>query len=86
MPLPPNTPPPIGPRGLAARCAIQGQDAGTIGAPVNACPYGPDRPFSRRAWLAGYVAGVRRLGVPLPEDRVDDVDEAAPWPGDVPLG
>lgn len=81
MPLPPNTPPPVGLRGLALRAAIQGQDAREAGVTLSACPYGPDRPFSRRAWVAGYVDRARVLGDQLPEARVDDVDEDAPTPG-----
>lgn len=81
MPLPPGTPPPVGPRGLALRCAIQGRDAYARGAPLNACPYGPGRPFSRRAWVVGYNAGARAAGARLPGDT--ECDEDAPWPGDV---
>lgn len=80
MPLPTGTPPPIGPRGLAIRCALQGQDARHAGAPLNGCPYGPDRPYSRRAWLAGYIAVARDLGDRLPEDTVDATDDTAPTP------
>lgn len=82
MPLPPDTPPPIGPRGLAIRCAIQGRDAFDSGAALNACPYGPARPYSRRAWVAGFVAGARSAGVRLADAGVDELDDAAPWPGD----
>lgn len=82
MPLPPDTPPAIGPRGLALRCAIQGGDAYAAGALLNACPYGPARPFSRRAWVAGYVSAARRAGARLPDAGLDDLDDAAPWPGD----
>lgn len=72
-------PPPIGPRGLAIRCAIQGREAFDRGAPVLACPYGPSRPFSRRAWVTGYTAaeiasGARQL------DEIGDVDDNAPAP------
>lgn len=84
MPLPDGTPPPIGPRGVAMRCAVQGRDAYIDGAPVNACPYGETRPFSRRAWLAGYTAAAREAGARLPGDVAAEVDEAAPWPGDTP--
>lgn len=81
-----TTPPPVGPRGLAVRCAIQGRDAYRAGVVLLACPYGASRPFSRRAWVAGYVAAARAAGAPLPADpEVDDVDEDAPWPGDTPV-
>lgn len=82
MALSPDTPPPVGFRGLAIRCAIQGEDAYAAGAPVNACPYGDARPFSRRAWVAGWVAGARRAGVTLPGDVEGLVDDGAPWPAD----
>lgn len=84
MPLPPDTPPPVGPRGLALRAAIQGQDAHAAGAPVNACPYGPTRPFTRRAWIAGYVRAAIAAGERTPAEVAEEVDEAAPWPGDTP--
>lgn len=86
MPIPDDTPPPVGPRGLALRCSVQGADAYTAGLPVLACPYGSPRPFSRRAWVAGYVAAARRAGVTLPGDveLEADLDEDAPWPGDTP--
>lgn len=82
MPIPENTPPPVGPRGLALRCSVQGADAYTAGQPVNACPYGPTRPFSRRAWVAGYVAAAHRAGKVLPGDveLEADLDEDAPTP------
>lgn len=82
MPLPPDTPPPIGPRGLALRCAIQGHDAYLAGASVSACPYRDGRPFSRRAWLAGYNTAARMAGARLPSDAVPD--ESTPWPADTP--
>lgn len=81
MPIPDGTPPPVGPRGLAIRAAIQGLDAYAAGRPVNACPYGEARPFTRRAWLAGYAQGARDAGVTMP---AEEVDEAAPWPADTP--
>lgn len=73
-----QTPPPVGPRGLALRCAIQGRDAYAAGVPLIGCPYGPSRPFSRRAWVTGWA------GAQPPADVVE-VDEAAPWPGDTPV-
>lgn len=84
MLLPPDAPPPVGPRGLALRCAAQGADAHAAGAPVNACPYGSARPFSRRAWVTGYVDAARAAGEALPGDNIDEVDDDAPWPGDTP--
>lgn len=81
MPLPEHAPPPIGPRSLAIAVAVQGRDAGAAGAPVNACPYGEGRPYSRRAWVAGHTAGRIAAGLELPDPT--DHDEAAPWPGDV---
>lgn len=84
MLLPHDAPPPVGPRGLALRCAAQGADAHAAGAPANACPYGPTRPYSRRAWVTGYVAAARAAGESLPGDTVDEVDDDAPWPGDTP--
>lgn len=80
MPLPPDSPPPVGPLGLAIRCAEQGADAQAAGVPLNACPYGPDRTFSRRAWVGGYVRAGQAAGV-IPTG-VPDVDESEPWPGD----
>lgn len=79
-------PPPVGPRGLAVRCALQGRDAYAAGVVLIACPYGPARPFSRRAWVAGYVAAARAARAPLPSDAEleDLVDDDAPWPGDTP--
>jgi ribosome modulation factor len=79
-------PPPVGPRGLAVRCAIQGRDAFTAGKPVLACPYGAARPFSRRAWVAGWAGAARAAGAPMPTlEELEDVDETpAPWPGDTP--
>lgn len=73
--------PPIGPRSLAVACARQGSEAYDAGTPLTGCPYGPDRPYSRRSWVEGFAAAARRAGVtPLEED----VDESAPWPGDTP--
>jgi hypothetical protein len=82
MLLPENTPPPVGPRGLAIRCALQGADAYAAGQPVNASPYGAPRPFSRRAWLVGYLAAARAAGAVLPGDEVleDNLDHDAPTP------
>lgn len=75
-------PPPVGPRGLAIRVAQQGADAQRAGANLLACPYGPARPFSRRAWLAGYAAAARAAGAPLPGDaELEDLDDDAPFPG-----
>ena len=78
MPLPVDTPPPVGPRGLALRVSVQGADAQGAGKSVLACPY------SRRAWVAGYVTAARRAGVPLPGslELDEELDDAAPWPGD----
>jgi hypothetical protein len=69
-----------GPRGLALRCALEGREVGAAGGSWRACPYGPDRDYSRRAWLRGYVAGRCAAGWPMP---ALEVDEDAPWPGDV---
>lgn len=82
MPLPENTPPPVGPRGLAMRAAIQGADAYAAGQPTNADPYGAPRPFSRRAWLVGYLDAAAADGVVLPgdEDLEDALDDDAPTP------
>ena len=74
-----QTPPPVGPRGLALRCAIQGADAFTAGAPVLACPYGATRPFSRRAWVTGYAAAELAAGARVLEE-VGEVDDDAPAP------
>lgn len=81
-----DAPPPVGPRGLAVRCAAQGATAYAAGASALACPYGPTRPFSRRAWVTGYNGAAQRAGGPLPGDdnTGEDTDEAAPWPGDTP--
>lgn len=75
----PDTPPPVGPRGLALRCAIQGEAAYAAGAPVLACPYGPARPFARRAWVTGYAAAELAAGARVLED-VGEVDDDAPSP------
>lgn len=77
-------PPPVGPRGLAIRVAAQGHAAYYSGLTLLACPYGPARPFSRRAWLAGYTAAARTAGAPLPgdEELEDLVDPDAPFPVD----
>lgn len=79
-----TAPPPVGPRGLALRCGMQGADAYAAGLALLACPYGPARPFSRRAWVAGYGIAARAAGRVLPgdEELVDALDEGAPWPGD----
>lgn len=79
-----TVPPPVGPRGLAIRVAQQGADAQRAGVTVLACPYGAARPFSRRAWLAGYASAARSAGAPLPGDAELEVDDSAPWPGDTP--
>lgn len=78
-----TVPPPVGPRGLAIRVAVQGAEAQRAGITLLACPYGPTRPFSRRAWVAGYVHAAQAAGAPLPEDpEVEDViDDDAPFPG-----
>lgn len=84
---PPEVPPPVGPRGLALRCASQGAEAYANGVPVLACPYGPARPFSRRAWLVGYVGAMHRAGARTPAEVAEEVsDDVAPWPGDTPEG
>lgn len=57
----------MGPRALSITCANEGLLAAPTGAP---CPYGRDRPFSRRAWIMGYVAGRRRAGLPTAADRI----------------
>lgn len=69
-----DAPAPVGPRGMAVRCAAQGGDDYAAGRPLNACPYGPSRPFSRRAWIVGYVAAARAAGAPLPEDVEVELD------------
>ena len=74
----PPAPPPIGVRGLAVRAALEGKAAALEGASYHACPYAASRPFTRRAWLAGYVAGRQEAGVELEVDP----DPVAPWPGD----
>lgn len=71
---------PIGPRGLAVRCAAQGLDAARAGAPVTACPYPRTRPLARRAWVLGFTAELRDRGTVMPSDLVDVVDEDAPFP------
>jgi alkylated DNA nucleotide flippase Atl1 len=62
------------------RCAIQGAEAFAAGAVIAACPYGPTRPFSQRAWIVGWVQAARRAGRVLP--GFVDYDPDAPWPGD----
>lgn len=79
-----DAPPPVGPRGLAIRVAEQGAAAQRAGAPVLACPYDATRPFSRRAWLIGYLRAARAAGAPTPDQLVDEVEDDAPWPGDTP--
>lgn len=74
--------PPVGFRGLAIRAALQGSQAYAAGAPLNACPYGDPRPFTRRAWVAGYVQAARDAGARLPGDVEAYVDESAPWPNE----
>ncbi len=71
---------PVGPRGLAVRCTLQGLAAAAAGEPVTGCPYRGDRPFSRRAWVRGYLAHHRAAGARMPVDVADDVDEDAPTP------
>jgi ribosome modulation factor len=70
------TSPPIGPIGIAARAADEGRIAGRAGDPVTSCPYGADRPFTRRAWLKGYVAGQQDAGTPTPAELSEGADEA----------
>ena len=77
-----QAPPPVGPRGIALRCGMQGADAHAAGLPVLACPYGPARPFARRSWVTGYGIAARAAGTPSAADV--EVDESAPWPGDTP--
>jgi hypothetical protein len=76
-----TTPPPVGPRGLALRVGAQGARAYVDGRPLLACPYGPARPYSRRAWVTGYGIAARNAGAVADPD---EVDEDAPWPGDTP--
>ena len=57
-----------GHRGLALRCGLEGRDAGAGGLSYRACPYDAGRPYSRRAWLLGYVAGRRGAGLLMPGD------------------
>ena len=77
-------PPPVGPRGLALRAGLQGAEAHAAGLPVLACPYGPARPFARRSWVEGYALAQAAAGDRTAGDVVEEVDEAAPWPGDTP--
>lgn len=77
-------PPPVGPRGLALRAGLQGAAAFDAGLAVLACPYGPARPFARRSWLEGYALAQLASGGRTSADVADEVDEAAPWPGDTP--
>lgn len=79
-----SLPPPVGPRGLALRAGLQGAAAFDRGLSVLACPYGPTRPYARRSWLEGYALAQLAGGGRTPADAADEVDEAAPWPGDTP--
>lgn len=74
-----SLPPPIGPRGLAARVAVQGFEAQAAGQPVTACPYGATRPYSRRAWVMGWVRAAEAAGLTVLGHG--DPDENTPWPG-----
>lgn len=67
----PDLPPPRGPRGLAYRAVLEGLAAAGAELPASACPYSIGRPFTRRAWLAGYVRGRRNLGLPVPTGEAD---------------
>ncbi len=60
-------PPPVGPRGLAYRAALEGRLAGARGDAPSSCPYSRARGFTRRAWIAGYVHGRVDAGLPLPD-------------------
>ncbi|WP_420866419.1 ribosome modulation factor [Carbonactinospora thermoautotrophica] len=67
MPAPTSSSRPTrGLRGTLVRVARAGWTAGVAGEPLSACPYGDDRPLSRRAWLAGYAGGRRQAGLPTP--------------------
>lgn len=77
-----QTPPPVGPRGLAIRVATQGAEAYRAGRTLLACPYGPARPFSRRAWVAGYASAELASDSRDLEQIDEELDDAAPWPGD----
>lgn len=80
-----TTPPPVGPRGLAIRCAIQGRDAYAAGKASLACPYGATRPLSRRAWVAGWAAARTAAGEGATVEELEQLDETpAPWPADTP--
>lgn len=74
-----QTPPPVGPRGLAIRVATQGAEAYRAGRTLLACPYGPARPFARRAWVAGYASAEVAAGGRPPE-LDEDLDDDAPTP------
>lgn len=76
----PDVPQPIGARSLAIYAAAQGAEAYRDGAVVLACPYGPTRPYSRRAWVAGYDGEAQRAGARMPADVADDTVEDAPTP------
>lgn len=71
--------PPLGPRGLALRAGTEGRAAGLNGDLPGACPYPAARPFTRRAWFLGYVAG-RREARTLPTAAELDADPGAPAP------
>ena len=60
----------MGPLTLATFCSHEGAEAAAAGAPSNTCPYGPDRPYSRHAWIAGWTSARRRAGLPLASDRI----------------
>jgi hypothetical protein len=59
---------PIGPHTLYWACRFQGADAYRDGQLIDACPYGPDRQFSSRAWRDGWRAAARAAGVKLPHE------------------
>lgn len=68
----PALPPPRGPRGLAYRALLEGLAAAGAELPPSACPYSRGRPFTRRAWLAGYVRGRQNLGLDVPTGDDDE--------------
>ena len=60
----------MGPRTLAVSVMREGMLAAEADQPATACPYGKDRPYSRRGWIIGWTGARRRMGRPLPSDRI----------------
>ena len=54
------------------QCRILGANMYRAGQPVDACPYGKDRPFSGRAWRDGWRAAAKAAGVKLPHEIAAD--------------